>query len=125
MTTVNRRLYTIDPEELKGRDLGADDYQPEDTTRREVTDPDDALLVGSRLVNSDLHAPAIDLDVPARLIPSSTPGHFHLYIDVPMSWEQYDTVLSALAFAGVVEDGYVNASRSREQSFLRRPGVTK
>lgn len=49
------------------------------------------------------HLPVLDLDVPARLEPSRTPGHSHLYLDVPMSWAQYSTLLHALTAAGVVE----------------------
>jgi hypothetical protein len=57
----------------------------------------------SSLLTDGRHAPVIDLDVPARLIPSRTPGHSHLYLDVPMSWAQYSALLHALAGAGVIE----------------------
>jgi hypothetical protein len=49
------------------------------------------------------HLPVVDLDVPARLEPSGTPGHSHLYLDVPMTWAQYSTLLHALCAAGVVQ----------------------
>lgn len=66
-----------------------------------------------------LHALAIDLDVPARLVPSSTPGHTHLFIDVPMSWGVYQEILGVLAYAGILEDGYVEASASQGKTLLR------
>ena len=92
---------------------------------RLTTDDPMAPLVGSSIVGSDMHAPALDIDVPAYLVPSSTPGHSHLYIDVPMTWEQYVRLMEVLASVGVVETGYVNASVLRGASMLRRPGVTK
>lgn len=37
--------------------------------------------VGSLLAYGKLHAPTLDVDFPCELVPSSTPGHFHRYID--------------------------------------------
>lgn len=86
---------------------------------------ENATLVSSQIAGSQLHAPALDLDVPAYLVQSSTPGHSHLYLDVPMSWWRYRLMLWALALAGVLEPGYYKASVRRRASYLRRPGVTK
>jgi hypothetical protein len=67
-----------------------------------------ASVVASTIEGSDsLHTIMLDLDVPATLVPSSTPGHSHLYIDVPL------------------EDGYVSASIERGHTALRLPGVKK
>ncbi len=89
----------------------------------------DAHLVGSLLTTETggkrLHAPVIDIDVPMRLIPSATPGHSHLYIDVPMSDAQFGGLLYAMVKAGVVEDGYANASVKRGQTFVRTPWAPK
>lgn len=71
------------------------------------------------------HTVALDLDVPAVLVPSSTPGHSHLYIDAEMTWEQYQKLLTALAEAGVVEGGYVGASIARGHTSLRMPWIHK
>lgn len=71
------------------------------------------------------HTVAIDLDVPARLVSSTTPGHSHLYIDVPMTWPTYLSLLHALAEAGVIEDGYYGASERRGFTSLRLPWVKK
>lgn len=73
----------------------------------------------------EAHAPCIDLDIPARLIESSTPGHSHLYIDVEMTWDQYRAILTALADAGVIEQGYLRASLLRKGTHLRLPWVRK
>lgn len=88
-------------------------------------------LHGANAVSSEIqgkpgyHKLAIDLDVPAVLIPSSTPGHSHLYIDKEMSWRQYNRVLRALNEAGILEPGYVKVSRDRKATFLRVPWERK
>jgi hypothetical protein len=71
------------------------------------------------------HYPVLDLDIPARLIPSSTSGHSHLYIDKLLSWSQYKELLTALANAGIIEDGYAGASIARGHTAVRLPWVTK
>lgn len=71
------------------------------------------------------HRPVLDLDLPAQLIPSSTPGHFHLYLDVEVPHRAYMALLDALAVAGVIEEGYRNASRERGYTAARLPWVRK
>lgn len=65
-----------------------------------------------------LHYPAIDIDLPCRLVESETPGHFHLYIDFPVTWRQYKNILHHLADAGIIEWGYYEASVKRGATFL-------
>jgi hypothetical protein len=72
-----------------------------------------------------LHKPVIDIDLPVKVVESSTPGHHHLYIDKAMSWEKYRHLLEALAVAGLVEPGYVNASIDRGYSAVRLPWIHK
>ena len=90
-----------------------------------------ATIAGSAVVPPELFgaldspAPCTALDGPAVLVPSSTPGHSHLYIDVPMTWEQYEAILTALADAGVMEQGYYRASKLRKGTHLRLPWVRK
>lgn len=84
-----------------------------------------ANLVSS-LCTDGRHRPALDIDVPCELIPSSTEGHHHLYFPtVALSWKQYQKLLKVLGECGIVEEGYVKASIDRGQSFLRAPGVKK
>lgn len=78
-------------------------------------------IVGS----SDLHAPVLDIDFEARLVPSSTPGHYHLYLDKAVEWDAYERFLRAAADAGILQEGYVNASIERRATFVRKPGVKK
>lgn len=91
----------------------------------QVVDEDaPANLIGSKLPNGN-HAPVLDLDFPAHLVPSTTEGHFHLYLDKEVSWRQYSSLLWALREAGLIEDGYYKASIAREQTLVRIPGVKK
>lgn len=77
-----------------------------------------ANLVSSLTYNGR-HAPVIDLDVPARLVPSKTPGHSHLYIDHEMEWSVYLELLQALAKNSIVESNYVRFTEARGMSFVR------
>lgn len=84
-----------------------------------------AHLVGSELENG-LHSPVLDIDFPARLVPSATPGHFHLYFDgLELSWIRYVPLLEALGEAGVIEPGYAGASIARGGTFVRTPEFPK
>ena len=72
-----------------------------------------------------MHTVMLDLDVEARLLPSSTPGHYHLYIDVPMPWRKYKRLLKTLAHVGIIEPGYYRAAAQRQATFLRLPWIRK
>ena len=110
--TFDRLTYRVDP---------GDHETPE---IRRLAPLEEADVISSE-IDADRHAPCIDIDVPARFIPSSSPGHGHLYFDVEMTWEQYLAILTALADAGVVEQGYLNASTLRKGTHLRLPWVRK
>lgn len=99
-------------------------YSPDGVEIREPANDVTANLVGS-LTTTGLHAPALDIDVPSRLIPSSTEGHWHLYMDVEMPWWRYRLLLFVLYKVGIIERGFYKMSVYRGQSFLRYPGVTK
>ena len=93
---------------------------------RERVEEAKANAVSSHLVHAPgLHAPAVDIDHPCRVVRSSTPGHSHLYIDVPMPWWKYRILLRVLVFVGLVERGYYRASVKQKGTFLRKPGVYK
>lgn len=89
-------------------------------------DPADANVIASELADRPgWHTVMLDLDLPARLVPSSTPGHSHLYIDAAVPWDKYAALLRALADADVIEDGYANASIVRGHTALRLPWISK
>ncbi len=76
--------------------------------------------------SNGLHTPALDIDIPVEVVPSSTAGHCHLFFPtVSMSWLKYVTLLSVLADCGVIERGYAEASIARGMTVLRLPGVAK
>lgn len=89
--------------------------------RTETLYPAEAEVVSSELVGNNMHAPALDIDIPAYLVPSATPGHTHLYFDRLMTWRQYKRLLKALARAGIIEKGYMKASLRRGHSSVRVP----
>jgi len=88
---------------------------------------EEANLWGSRrdFYGVEVHYPTLDIDIPTTLIASSTPGHFHLLIEKGMSWRQYKKLLKALAKAGILEQGYVDASIAKRGSYVRVPWVRK
>lgn len=75
--------------------------------------------------NPDRHWPVIDIDLPIRVVPSSTPGHNHLYIDVSLSTAVFMDILDALVAAGLVEEGFAQGSRRRGHADLRLPHIKK
>jgi hypothetical protein len=111
--------------ELKG---GSD--ESEETERVVVESLREANLLSSALVGPDgeptgYHTLAIDVDLPVRVRETDTEGHYHLFIDAPMPWETYSKLLDALVEAGIVEEGFAGASKSREATHLRLPWVHK
>lgn len=80
----------------------------------------------SSLCEDGLHRPALDIDIPCRVVPSSTEGHCHIYFDeVALTWEKYVDLLNALAEAGILDRKYVEHSIARGQTLLRPPWVHK
>lgn len=71
------------------------------------------------------HKVVLDIDVPAVLIPSSSPSHSHLYIDKDVPWPLYEKLLRVLAECGIIEEGYAGASIEREYTTLRTPWTIK
>jgi hypothetical protein len=98
---------------------------------RVEADMHDANVVSSAIVDPDVpefqrrHIVAVDVDHKVVSLSSGTEGHHHLYIDVPMTWEKYEALLVAMVDCGIVEPGYLEASRIRRATFLRVPWVPK
>lgn len=119
------------PAPIKRAFFWADLGDPDDRIvqkRRRVSE-EKANLVSSLIDDGDehtrMHAPVLDIDMPCRLVPSTTEGHFHLYIDKAMTWERYALLLNALMRAGIIEEGFYKMSMKREATFVRKPGIEK
>lgn len=91
----------------------------------EPTPLSEANLVCSDRKGDDLHVPILDLDMPAMLLKSSTYGHYHLYIDKPMTWENYCKLLDMLGEVGILEPGFVSVSKRRKRTQVRTPWTKK
>lgn len=88
--------------------------------------PEDATIVSSEVADRPgFHTIMLDIDMTARLVESSTPGHFHLYIDRLLTWWQYRRLLRLLWKIGVIEKGFYKASLRRKATNLRPPWVEK
>lgn len=93
---VEPRGWELIPEYT--RDLCFDDEQPHN-------------VITSHAVDSELHRPCLDLDGPVRIVSSTTPGHFHLFLDRDVDWDDYVAFLDAAAKIGLVEKGWVDAAK--------------
>lgn len=100
-----------------------DGYRDDPNDCRRVSQ-DKALLVSS-LCEDGTHAPVLDIDFWAELIPSTTPGHFHLYLDKKMSWKKYSQLLEALYEAGIIQRGFYEGCLARKQSMVLLPGKNR
>lgn len=115
-----RKYYKID----KLNDSGT---CPENDNRQPCSKAEANLISseGTLFEEDEFHYPVIDLDIPCRLIPSSTPGHFHLYIDHPVPQDKYLAMIQAMADAGVVQQFYAEAAKLRGATFVRPEWVKK
>lgn len=122
---VHCRYEELDtPKEDKLKKMENGEYTGQ---KYEEVEPEKANLVSSRLeyLRGKLHAPALDIDYPVQCYESSTPGHYHVLIDVPMSWWKYRILMWWMSVCGILEKGYYKASVKRKASYLRKKGVLK
>jgi len=93
-------------------------FSPARPDRMLVDTEAEANLVSS-MTTSLKHKPTIDIDLPCKLVPSKTEGHFHLFIEKELDWETYKRLLYAMADAGIVEWNYVYAANQAQATFVR------
>lgn len=96
-----------------------------DKGKEEEVSYDVCHLVCSDTDKEGIHRPVLDFDFQCRLVPSTTKGHFHLYIDKDVEWENYVELLKAMQKCGLLEEGFVGASIDRKYSSVRRIGLKK
>lgn len=118
------------------------DYNEDRDVVRMCVGPQGANLVGS-VCKDMMHRVAVDIDFDIAdriceildmfeladhlfmLVPSTTPGHWHLYVDKPMSWEAYEEVLAKMVKLRIISAEYFGMSIQRGMTRLRMPGVRK
>jgi len=83
-----------------------------------------ANLIGSKLPNGN-HKPVLDLDFDCQLIPSSTKGHFHLYINKEVDQIKWEALMMVLRDCGILESGFADGSIRCGQNTVRCPWVNK
>lgn len=99
-----------------------------DDNRYEVMTYDEANLVSSNdsmSFDTGKHLPVLDIDFDAHLEPSTTAGHYHLYLNKRLSWENYVKLLDVMQEVGLLEQGFVKLSKERRGTFARKPGHKK
>lgn len=125
-TDNNERRLPLDGQVLASTDF-SDSY---DTDRTIVTDLEQANLITSMIAEPDgsagnLHKVVLDIDHPVKVVESSTPGHFHLFINVEIEWPEYLALQRGLTVAGIVEPGYLAAAEHRKHTAVRLPWIRK
>lgn len=71
------------------------------------------------------HRVLLDLDVQHVYVPSSTPGHGHLIIDVHQDFNTVLALLNMMFDMGILQSGFASATKTRGETWLRAPGVKK
>ena len=132
MTSTNEQfLLPLEGQQLKfvpNMGIPYDPSNPEATSSKRVEDTDDlgeANVMSSQVAGSKKHKVVLDIDHVVKVLPSSTEGHHHLFIDKEITWKQYLRIIKAFVNAGIVEPGYLGASRDRRFTAVRLPWVKK
>lgn len=71
------------------------------------------------------HLPVLDLDVEHLYYPSTTPGHGALLLNVILTDVDHSRLLDLLEELGIIQPGFVEASRQRGYAALRTPWTDK
>jgi hypothetical protein len=143
---VNRMLSTLTA--FKVTEWGPDSAMPS-TKDREAASLDEAHVISSLIkdtvanphppnvlsadelfghkIEGGFHQVVLDIDWPAELLESSTPGHYHLYVQIPggVPWEKYEAFLKAAADIDLIQEGYAAVSMKRGHTDVRLPWVQK
>lgn len=101
-------------------------------TPNEVKEPqtlhDINCVTSEVIINGEVqfHYPIIDLDCLHWYHESSTEGHGHLVIGVPLTDEQYGDLLRVLKNCGILQEGVYEAQwKASGHTAMRLPGVKK
>lgn len=104
----SRLRYQNDVLDIAEQDSGAitaDVVEATDRAGNLRPDPAGNLICSATDESKSTHLPIFDLDVPHRLVPSRTPGHSHLYVDVEVPADKLRAVVVAMVDAGLMGAG--------------------
>lgn len=73
----------------------------------------------------EYHYPILDLDFECELVPSSTPGHHHLYMAKLLPKKDMEKLVNVLAEVGILQTGIKNQWDREGHLVLRPPWITK
>jgi len=111
-------------------ETGSDDpFKTYPEQRKKVT-YDEANLISSRVDDgyggvSSYHRPVLDIDLPIAVVPSSTLGHSHLFINKELTTDQYQRLLEVLRDTGIIEHGYMKQFNILGETCVRTPHAPK
>lgn len=102
-------------------------YVKNDKVQERDAPVDEANIITSLDIDSygAYHRPVLDIDFEAKLIPSSTEGHYHLYIDKLIPTQAYFNLLDALAEVELIQPAVAKFARERGYSAVRLPWINK
>lgn len=118
------RLWSHLPRVLRRKEHFPHAYEPY-TTEEKCSALEASIMTSELEFASGLHGPVLDIDMPCALVPSTTPGHYHLIIERAMTWRQYKRLLRAMTRAGILEKGFTRMSIRHGYSSVRVPWVKK
>lgn len=101
--------------------------KPEEDTLTPERDVTKAQLVTSKMIDRDLHMPVFDMDIPFdkfTLIESPS-GNTHLFMNVPMSWEDLNILADAFEKVGLIDAKWRKHCEHHKMLRVRMPGVPK
>lgn len=108
-----------------------DEYAIGDDSNSDIGEiyPPTNSIEQANIVTSDIgwgfHYPVLDIDYETFLVPSSTSGHYHLYLNQSVSWRKYKRVLRAMKNAGLIQNGFYRAAVKRGYTSARLPWIKK
>lgn len=119
VTSMGRRVRTMDEANLiTSRISKSLDWVEERAAANKVAGRDIAPP-------TQRHYILLDLDHEAELIPTSTSGHFHLYIKHAVTSVQLDKFVEVCEEIGLIQPGIKKGWKERGALCLRKPGVIK
>lgn len=126
-TPLRRLLETLQAYAVNWNPSGDQYVLGRDRTTEALDDADVISSQIKRPFGAQTHVVALDVDYPVHVVESSTPGHFHLYMEVPggIPHEGYMALVALLGHLRIIEPNYASVSIQRGHTDLRLPWVRK